>query len=341
MTPQAIFSLPQLPLDRWVEDATQWLLDHASGLFSVISSVIGSINDALVSALHGMPEWLVLSMFVLLAWEFVGPVGGVLTFVALGLIDNLGMWSPMLDTLALTLTSAILALVIAEPIGIWAGLHRRREDLLRPVLDFMQTMPPYVYLIPAVMFFSLGAVPAVVSTVIFATAPPIRLTALGLRQVPRQMVEVGSAFGATRGQLLRKVQLPLALPSILAGVNQCIMLSLSMVIIASLIGAKGLGENIIFAITQVQVGAGFVGGLSVVLLAIIIDRITSGMGHRPLQRRPTVHVWTAPLTALLRAIRRRFGGRETHPTTPTIALQSASMPYVDQQGAERRKKETV
>ena len=298
MIQPAIFNLPQWPLDKWVEDATQWLLQHASGVFSVISSVIGSINDALVSALHGMPEWLFFVIVVLLAWEFVGPVGGLLTFVGLGVIDNLGMWEPMLDTLALTLTSTILALVIAEPIGVWAGLHRRREDMLRPVLDFMQTMPPYVYLIPAVMFFSLGAVPAVVSTVIFATAPPIRMTALGLRQVPKQMVEVGAAFGATRWQTLRKVQLPLALPSILAGVNQCIMLSLSMVIIASLIGAKGLGENIIFAITQVQVGAGFVGGLAVVLLAIILDRIASGIGRRPLERRPTVRFWTLPLSAL-------------------------------------------
>ena len=318
----AFLGLPQVPLDQWVEDATEWLLANGEGVFDVVSSVIGTVNDKLASALHGSPEWLLVAIVVLLAWEFVGPGGALLTFLALGAIDNLGLWSPMLDTLALTLTSALLALAIAEPVGVWAGLRRRREESLRPVLDFMQTMPPYVYLIPAVMFFGLGAVPAVVSTVIFATAPAIRLTALGLRQVPPQMVEVGMAFSATRWQMLRKVQLPLALPSILAGVNQCIMLSLSMVIIASLIGAKGLGENIIFAITQVQVGAGLVGGLAVVMLAIILDRITHGMGLRPLERRRRVRLWKSPLSALVRAIK----GLATHarhsgglPVTPRRA----------------------
>jgi len=336
MTP-AIFNLPRWPLDRWIEDATQWLLTNASGVFDVISSIIGGINDGLASGLHGIPAWLLFALVVVLAWEFVGPVGAALTFVGLGIIDNLGLWSPMLDTLALTLTSAIFALALAEPIGVWAGLSARREDMLKPVLDFMQTMPPYVYLIPAVMFFSLGAVPAVVSTVIFASAAPIRLTALGLRQVPKQMVEVGAAFGATRWQLLRKIQLPLALPSILAGVNQCIMLSLSMVIIASLIGAKGLGENIVFAITQVEVGAGFVGGLGVVLLAIILDRITNGMGRRPLERRADVRPWTSPLSALLRAARPRTVGRGRATASPVIGQGPPPARGGDAPAAERTK----
>jgi glycine betaine/proline transport system permease protein len=321
MSPSAIFDLPRLPLDEWVEDATDWLLEHAEGVFSVISSVIGWVNDTLASALHGCPEWLLFAIFVLLAWEFIGPGGAVFVFVAFGLIDNLELWSPMLDTLALTLTSALLALVIAEPIGIWAGLRRRREETLGPALDFMQTMPPYVYLIPAVMFFGLGAVPAVISTIIFATPPPIRMTALGVRQVPTQMVEVGVAFAATRWQLLRKIQLPLALPSILVGVNQCIMLSLSMVVIASLIGAEGLGENIIFAITQVDVGTGVVAGLAVVLLAITLDRITHGMGTRLVERRAHVSLWQAPLTALVVEVR----GALTHqrrPASPPVAVSA-------------------
>lgn len=299
MTVPAIFGLPTLPLGRWVNSATNWLLLHATGLFHVISSVLGGVDNAISGAIHGVPEAAFFAIALLLAWEFVGLAGVIGTFVALGLIDNLGLWAPMLDTLALTLTATLFSLVLAEPLAIWAGLRERRENALKPIVDFMQTMPPYVYLIPAVMFFSVGAVPAIISTIIFASAPPIRMTSLGIRQVPDDMIEVSMAFGATRWQVLRKVQLPLALPTILVGVNQCIMMSLSMVIIASMIGANGLGMNVINAITQVQVGAGFVAGLAVVLLAIVLDRITHGMGRRFSRQQRDLRNWQLPLSTLL------------------------------------------
>jgi glycine betaine/proline transport system permease protein len=318
MTIPAIFGLPQLPLAKWVNSATQWLLTHATGLFHVISSVLGSINSAISGALHGIPEAALFAIVLLLAWEFIGFTGVVGAFVALGLISNLGLWSPTLDTLALTLTATLFSLAIALPVGIWAGLRERRESLVKPIVDFMQTMPPYVYLIPSVMFFSVGAVPAIISTIIFASAPPIRMTTLGIRQVPADKVEVSVAFGATQWQILRKVQLPLALPSILVGVNQCIMMSLSMVIIASMIGANGLGQNIINAITQVQVGAGFVAGLAVVLLAIVLDRITHGVGRRFTRRHGEARTWQLPLSILLRRGWQLMNGRRVgNDRTPT------------------------
>ena len=320
MTIPAIFGLPQLPLAKWVNSATNWLLIHLSGLFSVISSVLGSIDRAIASVLHGIPEAALFVIVLLLAWEFIGFTGVVGTFVALGLISNLGLWSPMLDTLALTLTATLLALLIAEPIAIWAGLKPQREGFVKPVVDFMQTMPAYVYLIPCVMFFSVGAVPAIIATIVFAAAPPIRMTSLGIREVPKEMIEVSTAFGATRWQMLRKVQLPLALPTILVGVNQCIMMALSMVIIASLIGANGLGENIVNAITQVQVGAGFVGGLAVVLLAIVLDRITHGMGRRFSRQPRDVKPWKLPLSILLLRGWRRVTGGPAVGTDTALAL---------------------
>lgn len=295
----ASLGVPRLPLADWIDSAVQWLLDNVPGLFGVISSVIGAINGVISSWLAALPVGLLMALLVVLAWELSGVAAGLFTLAALGIIANLGLWSPMTETLALTITAAAIALAIAEPLGVAAGLSKRVESVLRPVLDFMQTMPAFVYLIPAVMFFSLGPVPAVVSTVVFAIPPPVRLTTLGIKQVPRQMAEVGEAFGATRWQMLRKIQLPLALPSMLAGVNQCIMMSLSMVIIASMIGAKGLGERILYAISQVQVGTGFVAGLAVVFAAIILDRITAGAGNRSMRRRPPPFV-QAPLSGLVR-----------------------------------------
>lgn len=318
MTIPAIFALPQLPLSKWVNTATQWLLTHATGLFHVISSVLGSIDSAIGNALHAIPEAGLFAIVLLLAWEFVGLTGVLGTFVALGLISNLGLWSPMLDTLALTLTATLFSLAIALPVGIWAGLRERRESSVKPIVDFMQTMPPYVYLIPSVMFFSVGAVPAIISTIIFASAPPIRMTTLGIRQVPADKIEVSVAFGASQWQILRKVQLPLALPSILVGVNQCIMMSLSMVIIASMIGASGLGQNIINAITQVQVGAGFVAGLAVVLLAIVLDRITHGVGRRFTRQQGEVKIWHLPLSILLRRGWHSINGRTVELDGPPV-----------------------
>jgi glycine betaine/proline transport system permease protein len=192
----------------------------------------------------------------------------------------MGLWSETVATLALVIAATLVSLVIGIPLGIWAARNDLVERIVRPVLDLMQTMPAFVYLIPAAMFFGLGRVPGVVATIIFAMPPAVRLTNLGIRQVPKELVETGLAFGCTSGQLLLKVQLPTARPSIMAGVNQTIMLALSMVVIASMIGAGGLGDTVLRGIQRLDVGLGFEGGLGVVILAIILDRITQSFGKQ-------------------------------------------------------------
>jgi len=216
----------------------------------------------------------------ILAWKKAGK--GVALFSVLGLllIWGMGFWEPTMETLALVLSSTFIALLIGVPLGVWTAYSDRCDKILRPVLDFMQTMPAFVYLIPAVLFFGLGPVPGAFATVIFAMPPVVRLTGLGIRQVPKNIVEATTSLGATRWQLLFKVQLPLALPTILTGVNQTIMMSLSMVVIAAMIAAGGLGEIVLKGITQMKIGLGFEGGIAVVILAIILDRITQGVAKK-------------------------------------------------------------
>jgi ABC-type proline/glycine betaine transport system permease subunit len=183
-----------------------------------------------------------------------------------------------MDTLALTLVAALIAIVISVPIGIWAARSDRVSTTIRPVLDFLQTMPAFVYLIPAIILFGVGAVPGIVATITFALAPGVRFTELGIRGVDKEVIEAGQAFGASPGRILRQIQLPLARPTIMAGVNQVIMLSLSMVVIASMVGAKGLGSDIVQALSRIDVGLGAEAGLSVVILAILLDRLTASLG---------------------------------------------------------------
>ncbi|WP_350343699.1 ABC transporter permease subunit [Proteinivorax tanatarense] len=204
---------------------------------------------------------------------------GVAIFAGLGilLINNINLWSETVETLSLILTSTLLALLISIPLGILAAKNDRVDAILRPILDFMQTMPAFVYLIPAVVLFDIGYTPAAVATIIFAMPPAIRLTNLGIRQVPQELVEAGKAFGSTPTQMLFKIQLPQAMPTIMAGINQCIMLSLSMVVIASMIGARGLGSVVMRGVSQLETGVGFEGGIAVVIIAIILDRLTQGV----------------------------------------------------------------
>jgi len=190
-----------------------------------------------------------------------------------------------MQTMALELSSTCLALILGVLLGIWTANSKRCDKIMRPVLDFMQTMPAFVYLIPAVLFFGLGTVPGAFATIIFAMPPVVRLTGLGIKQVPKEVIEASRAFGATPSQLLFKVQLPLALPTILTGVNQTIMMSLSMVVIAAMISAGGLGEVVLKGITQMKIGLGFEGGIAVVVLAIVLDRITQGMAQNKKNRR--------------------------------------------------------
>lgn len=273
-------ALPQVPVGDWIDTGFDWVTDNFSPVFDVISDVTEAGVESLRDALLFPPSIL---LAVLLA-----VLGGVVRSVRFALVSLLGllllismrMWEPAMATLALVLVSALIAVAIGIPIGIAAAKSDRVSAALRPVLDFMQTMPAFVYLVPAVTFFGIGLVPGVVTTIIFAMPPGVRLTELGIRQVDQELVEAGHAFGSPPGRILRGIQLPLALPTIMAGVNQVIMLALSMAVIAGLIGAAGLGGVVVTSISRLDIGLGFEGGLSVVILAIYLDRLTSAFGQR-------------------------------------------------------------
>jgi glycine betaine/proline transport system permease protein len=271
--------VPHIPLGRWVSDAIDWLLVTVPWLFDAVSSVMQLLVDGLTDALAVPPPvvWIVVLAVLALVTRGIGLA--VYTVLALLLVLSMELWVETMQTLALVLVAAVIATAIGVPIGVLAARHRGVSVVARPVLDFMQTTPVFVYLIPAVFFFGVGVVPGVVATILFAIPPGVRLTELGIRQVDREVVEAAQAFGARPGQILREVQLPLALPSIMAGVNQVIMLALSMVVTAGLLGAAGLGAVVVRAVTQLDVASGFEGGLAVVLLAIFLDRLTASFGH--------------------------------------------------------------
>ena len=272
--------MPELPLGDYVEDGIDWLIANLPWLFDGISSILAFFVDGLIAALTGPPAgvWIaVLAVVGLLArgWAFA-----LYTVLAFALIVSFDYWIETMETLGVVLVAAAVAAAVGVPLGVWSARSRPVRVILRPVLDFMQTTPVFVYLIPAVFFFGVGVVPGVVATIIFAIPPGVRLTQLGIRGVDQEMVEAAHAFGARPRQILREVQLPMALPSIMAGINQVIMLALSMVVVAGLSGAAGLGAVVVRAVTQLDVAAGFEGGLAVVLLAIYLDRLTSGLAER-------------------------------------------------------------
>ncbi len=270
----------RLPIGDWVEALVVWVQDHFTPLLDGIATFIGVFTDLFQDLLLWMPAWLLgLILVALSAWR-VSWRFGLFALFALATIIGMGLWVQTMQTLALVLASSLVALLIGLPIGIAMARSDTVESICRPVLDFMQTMPPFVYLIPAAIFFGLGTVPGAIATVVFSMPPVVRLTNLGIRQVSKEQIEAGFAFGCTRFQLLRKVQLPMAMPSIMAGVNQTIMLALSMVVIASMIGAGGLGNTVLTGIQRLNVGLGFEGGLGVVILAILLDRITQSFAPR-------------------------------------------------------------
>ena len=269
-----------LPLGALVNDAVKLLLEQGGGLFDVIGALVEGFASQIEAGLLAIPSWLVMIAVTALGvwrlnWRF-----GLFALASLLVIRIIGFWDQTAVTLALVFSATLISIVVGVPLDILSARSDRFNALLRPVLDFMQTMPAFVYLIPAAMLFGLGRVPGILATVVFAMPPVVRLTALGIRQVSSEQVEAGQAFGCTSMQLLWKVQLPIALPTLMAGVNQTIMMALSMVIIASMVGAGGLGNEVLSSIQRLDIGLGFESGLSVVLLAIILDRLTESFGAR-------------------------------------------------------------
>ncbi|MBT9370100.1 proline/glycine betaine ABC transporter permease [Rhizobium sp. CSW-27] len=261
-----------------VDKAVNYVLDNYSPALDVIATAIGFVTSGILNLLSAIPMPVGIAIFVVLSLWRVGFGFALFTGLALWLVQHMGLWAATMETLALVIASTFLAMIIGLPLGIAMARKDTVAAAVRPVLDLMQTMPAFVYLIPAAMFFGLGAVPGTIATVIFAMPPVVRLTNLGIRQVHGEFIEAGQAFGCTPSQLLFKVQLPNALPSIMAGINQTIMLSLSMVVIASMIGAGGIGNTVLTGIQRLDVGTGFEGGLAVVILAVILDRITQSLG---------------------------------------------------------------
>jgi glycine betaine/proline transport system permease protein len=273
-----------IKIGKYIEQFINWLTHNCGPFFKVVKSGVETMVDSVQWLLTFMPFYVVIALIALLAWRRAGWGVGVMTILGLGLIYGMGYWEQTMETLALILVSAVIALLIGIPLGIWAAKNKTAGKIMRPLMDFMQTMPAFVYLIPAVLFFGLGKVPGVFATIIFAMPPAVRLTTLGIGQVPTDIVEATRSFGATPRQLLFKVELPLALPTLLAGVNQTIMMALSMVVISAMIAAGGLGEVVLKGITQLKIGLGFEGGIAVVILAIILDRITQSFGKKKQQR---------------------------------------------------------
>ncbi|CAL9593152.1 ABC transporter permease/substrate binding protein [Streptomyces sp. enrichment culture] len=279
--------MPRIPLGDWVNDAVDWLLAHVSWLFDFFKTVFTGTYDGINAVLQAPEPLLLVAIFAVIAFWLRGALAGVLTFLGFAFIVSMELWENAMITLSLVLVATLIALVVAVPVGIWAARSDRVSSLVRPVLDFMQTLPAMIYLIPAILFFGTGASAGIVATLIFALAPGVRMTELGVRQVDKELVEAAEAFGTTPRDTLLRVQLPLALPTVMAGVNQVIMLGLSMAAIAGMVGTGGLGGDVNEAIGQLNVGLGSEAGVAIVILAIYLDRMTSALGTQvsPLGRR--------------------------------------------------------
>jgi ABC-type proline/glycine betaine transport system permease subunit len=280
--------IPSLPLGRFGESAVHWITLHWAPAITAFGAGVTSLNAGIVGLLSVLPPLVSIAGFTVMSWSAAGR--RLALFIALGLllVWNQGLWISTMKTLGLVLTATILSLVVAIPLGIVMAESRALRSVLTPALDFLQTMPRFVYLIPAVIILGLDVAPAVFATMTLAIVPPTRLTAVGIAAIERETIEAAESMGCSRWQLLAKVKLPLALPAIMLGVNQCMMMALSMVIIASLIGAAGLGDEILTAIALLDPGRGVIAGFAVLVLAIMLDRMTKGWADKLPQNRRLV-----------------------------------------------------
>ncbi|WP_278235127.1 ABC transporter permease subunit [Isoptericola sp. AK164] len=271
--------IPKVPVGEAVDSGIDWINDNLEWLLDGITAVMSFLIDGITDLLLLPPPLVLAALFTLLAllvrsWGFA-----VFTLIGTLLIISMEMWEPAMETLSLVLVATVVAVIVAVPVGILAARNDAVSAFVRPILDFMQTMPAFVYLVPVVIFFGIGVVPGVCATIVFALPPGVRLTELGIRQVDGETVEAGEAFGGTPWQILRGIQLPLGLPTIMAGVNQVIMLALSMAVVAGIVGAGGLGGEVVQSISTLDVPQGVEGGLAVVILAIFLDRTTGAIGQ--------------------------------------------------------------
>jgi len=304
------FETYTLPLGDWVESGLDWLVDNFRGIFQAIRWPVDQVLGGVEGALQWLPPLVGILIIGLIGWQVAGRRVGIGTIISLFFVGLIGAWSEAMTTLALVFTSVFFCILIGIPVGIATARSNRLEAIIRPVLDAMQTLPAFVYLVPIVMLFGIGNVPGVVVTIIFALPPLIRLTNLGIRQVPADVIEAATAFGATPRQLLYKVQLPLAIRTIMAGVNQTLMLALSMVVIASMIAVGGLGQMVLRGIGRLDMGLATVGGVGLVLLAIVIDRITQALGTPNKERAGMAWYEYGPASLAFGAWRALSGRRE-------------------------------
>ena len=279
-----LFDHHTIPLRDWIASAVNWLYTNHRPFFQAIKKPVEWILNGINLGLHAVPPVIMLLLVFALAWWAASWRIGVFSLVALGFVGFLGLWGETMTTLAMVISAVVFCVIVGVPLGILASRSDHFAGFLRPVLDVMQTTPAFVYLVPVVMLFSIGTVAGVIATIVFSMPPLIRLTNLGIRQVQGDVVEAATAFGSSPREILFKVQLPLALPTIMAGLNQTIMLSLSMVVIAALIGAGGLGLPVFEGLNSLKTGLAGIGGLAIVLLAMVLDRITQGLGERGARR---------------------------------------------------------
>lgn len=299
------FQQTLIPLDSWVTEAIDWIVLHFRPVFQGIRIPIDFILSGFEQFLTSLPSPVAIILFALIAWQLSGRMMGVATLISMIVIGAIGAWSEAMVTLSLVLTSLFFCLIIGLPLGIWLARSDKAASVVRPILDAMQTTPAFVYLVPIVMLFGIGNVPGVVVTIIFALPPIIRLTILGIKQVPADLIEAAESFGASPRQLLFKVQLPLAMPTIMAGVNQTLMLALSMVVIASMIAVGGLGQMVLRGIGRLDMGLASVGGVGIVILAIVLDRLTQSLGKNSRSKASTRWYQQGPIGLITRPFSRK------------------------------------